>query len=55
MTYQMRPPNLIHRLRVIQLDVEVLIDALQRPADLDFVLELHGDFVLDEGFEETAV
>lgn len=50
----MRPPDLIHRLSVIQLDIQILIDALQRPTDLDFILELHGDFVLDEGLEETA-
>jgi hypothetical protein len=51
----MRPPHLIHRLRVIQLDVQVLIHALERPADLHFVLEFDGDFVLDEGFEETGM
>jgi hypothetical protein len=43
----MRPPDLIHRLCVIQLDVQVLIDALQCPANLDFILQLDGDFVLD--------
>lgn len=49
----MRPPHLIHRLSIIQLDIEVLVHALERPADLHFVLELDGDFVLDERFEET--
>jgi hypothetical protein len=51
----MRPPHLIHCLGVVQLDVQVLIYALERPADLHFVLEFDGDFVLDEGFEETIV
>jgi hypothetical protein len=50
----MRPPHFIHRLSIVQLDVQVLIYALERPADLDFVLEFDGDFVLDERFEETS-
>ena len=52
-TYQMRPPQLIHRLCIIQLNVQVLIHALECAADLDFVLEFDGDFVLDERFEEA--
>jgi hypothetical protein len=51
----MRPPHLIHGLSIIQLNIEVLIHALESTADLDFVLELDGDFVLDERFEETAL
>ena len=51
--YQMWPAHLVDSLGVIQLDVQVLIYALQRPADLDLVLEFDGDFVLDERFEET--
>jgi hypothetical protein len=43
----MRPSHLIHRLSIIQLDVQILVHALERPADLDFVLEFDGDFVLD--------
>lgn len=50
---QMRPPDLIHRLCVVQLDVQVLVHALECAADLDFVLEFDGDFVLDERFEEA--
>lgn len=53
MTYQMRPPNFIYCLSIVQLDIQVLVDALQCPADLDFVLEFHGDFMLDEGLEEA--
>jgi hypothetical protein len=50
----MWPPQLIHSFCVVQLDVQVLIDALQRAAYLHFILELDGDFVLDKRFEETA-
>jgi len=49
----MRPPQLICRLRIIKLDIQILIDAFQRTADADFVLEFDGDFVLDERLEET--
>lgn len=51
----MRPPDLIHSFGVIQLNIQVLIDTLQCPADLDFVLKLNRDFVLDESLEETGV
>lgn len=51
----MRPPDLVYSLCIIQLDVQVLIDAFQCPADLDLVLELYGDLVFDERLEETAV
>lgn len=53
-TYQVRPPHLIHRFCIIQLDVEVLVDALQYSLDLDFVLEFDDDFVLHERLEETG-
>ena len=49
----MRPPQFIHRLGIIQLDIQVLVYALERAADLDFVLEFDGDFVLDERLEEA--
>jgi hypothetical protein len=49
-----RPPQLICRLRIIQLDVQILIDALQCAADADFILQLYGNFMLDERLEETA-
>jgi hypothetical protein len=54
LTYQVRPPDLVHSLGVVQFDVQVLVDALQGPADLDFVLKLDGDFVLDKRFKETV-
>jgi hypothetical protein len=50
---QMRPPDLIHRLCVVQLDVQVLVHALQCATDLDFILEFDSDLVLDERLEET--
>jgi hypothetical protein len=49
----MRPPHLIHGLGIVQLDVQVLVDALEGAADLDFIFEFDGDFLLDERFEET--
>lgn len=51
----MRPLELIHRLGIVQLDIQVLVDAFQRAADLHFVLELDRDFVLDERLEEAGV
>lgn len=53
-TYQMWPSHLIRRLRIIELDIEVLVDALEGAADADFVFELDGDFVVYERFEETV-
>jgi hypothetical protein len=50
----MWPPHLVHRLSIIQLDIQILIYALECAADLDFVLEFDGDFVLDKCFEKTA-
>jgi hypothetical protein len=50
----MWPPHLIHRLGVVQLDVQILVHALQCAAYLHFILEFDGDFVVDERFEEAA-
>lgn len=47
-------PNLLHYTYVIELDVEVLVDAFQRAADGDVVLEFDGDFVVDEGLEKAG-
>ena len=44
----------LHHLYIIELDIEVLIDRFQSSADLDIILELDGDFVIDQGLEETA-
>jgi hypothetical protein len=53
-TYQVRPPQLVHGLGVVQLNVQVLVHALERAADLDLVLEFHRDFMLDERLEEAT-
>jgi hypothetical protein len=50
----MRPPHLIHRLRIIQLNIQILVHTLERAADLHFVLEFDSDFVFDERFEKTV-
>lgn len=39
---------------VVELDVEILVDALQRASELDVVFELDRDLVVDEGFEEAG-
>jgi hypothetical protein len=39
---------------VLELDVEVLVHALEGAADLDVVLELDCDLVVDQGLEETV-
>jgi len=46
--------DLLEHLDVVELDVEVLVDALEDAADLDVVLELDRDLVVDKGFEEAA-
>lgn len=50
----MRVFDLIHHLNVIELDVQELVDRLEGAADRDVILELHGDLVIDEGFEEAV-
>jgi hypothetical protein len=39
---------------VFQLDVQELIYAFQRSFDGDIVLELDGDFVVDQGLEKAS-
>jgi hypothetical protein len=51
--YQVGPPQLVDGFGVVELDVQVLVDALERATDLHFVLQLDGDLVLDERLEET--
>lgn len=50
----MRILELVEDGNVVELDVEVLVDALEDAADLDVVLELDCDLLVDEGFEEAA-
>ena len=51
----MRILQLLDDADVIELDVEVLVDALEGAADGDVVFELDGDFMVDERFEEAVV
>jgi hypothetical protein len=46
--------QLFHDRDVVQLDVEVLVDALQRAAHRDIVLELDGDFMVHQRLEKAA-
>ena len=52
-TDQMRIFELFHHLYIIELDVEVLVDRFQGSTDLYVVLELDGDFVVDQCLEEA--
>lgn len=54
MTYQMGILELLDDLYLVELDVEVLVDALQRAADLYVVFQLHRDLVVDERLEEAV-
>jgi hypothetical protein len=53
-THQMWVLHLFHHRNVVQLDVEILIHALQRSAHRDVVLELDGDLMVDQCLEEAA-
>ena len=46
--------QLFHHLYIIELNIEVLIDRFQGPADLNVVLELDGDFMVNQGLEEAV-
>jgi hypothetical protein len=46
--------KLIEHLDVLQLNIEILVYTFERPADRNIVLELDGDFVVDEGLEEAV-
>lgn len=54
MTYQMGILELLDDLYLVELDVEVLVDALERAADLYVVFQLHRDLVVDERLEEAV-
>jgi hypothetical protein len=45
---------LIDNQHVVEIEVEVLVDALEDAADLDVVFELDRDLVVDERLEEAA-
>jgi hypothetical protein len=46
--------HLLDHRDVIQLDVEVLVHALQRAAHGDIILELDGDLVVHQSLEEAV-
>lgn len=46
--------ELIDNLDVVELDVEVLVDALEDALELNVVLEFDRDLVVDEGLEEAT-
>lgn len=50
----MRVLDLFHNLNIIELDVEILIDRLQRATDADVIFELDGYLVVDECLEEAG-
>jgi hypothetical protein len=50
----MRVLDFLHDADVLQLDIKILVDALQRAANLDVVLEFDCDLVVDQGFEEAV-
>lgn len=45
----------IEHIDIIELDVEVLVDGFEGPADTDVVLELDRDGLVGEGFEEAVL
>lgn len=47
--------ELLDNLDVVELDVEVLVHALEDALELDVVLELDRDLVVDEGLEEAGI
>lgn len=53
-TYEMGVLDLLHDLDVVELDVEILVDALEGALQLYIVLELNGDLMVDEGLEKAA-
>ena len=54
LSYQVGVLHLLDHRDVVQLDVEVLVHALQRAAHGDVVLELDGDLMVHQCLEEAA-
>ena len=52
--HKMRVLDLLNDLDVVELDVKILVDAFQRPANLNVVLKLHRHLMVDEGLEKTS-
>lgn len=53
-THQVRILELVDDLDVVELDVEILVHALERAAQLDVVLELHRDLVVNQRLEKAV-
>lgn len=49
----MRILQFIDHTDILQLDIQKLIDTLQRPPDVYVILEFDRDFVVHQRFEET--
>jgi hypothetical protein len=47
--------EILNHLYVIEFDIEVLVNGFQGAADLNIVLELHRDFMVDQGLEEAIL
>lgn len=54
-SYKMWILKLLDNADIIQLDVQVLVNALQCAADLNIILELDGDLMVHEGLEEAVI
>ena len=52
-THQMRVLQLLHNRNVVQLDVQVLVHALESSSYRNVVFQFHCDFVIDQSFEEA--
>lgn len=44
----------IENVDIVELDVEILVDGLQGPADPDVIFELDRDGLVGEGLEKTS-
>ncbi len=44
----------LYHLYIIKLDVEILVDRLQRAADLYIILEFDSDLMVDQSLEEAV-
>jgi hypothetical protein len=50
----MRVLELFHDGDIVELDVEVLVDAFESSADLNIVLQLDSDLMINERLEEAT-
>ena len=50
----MRIFQLFHNRNVVQLDIEILVHALERAPKLDIILQLNGDLLVNQGLEKAV-